>query len=144
MLPELGQIALLLALVASLLQTLLPLLGAQSGLSAWMASARPAAYAQWLLMFAAWGLLTAAFVLQDFSVRYVAENSNSLLPMVYRFTAVWGGHEGSLLLWVFVLACWNAAVAWRSRSLPPRRCRCTPQPTPASSSVRSPRPTSSR
>lgn len=118
MLPELGQIALLLALVASLLQTLLPLLGAQRGLSSWMASARPAAYAQWLLMFAAWGLLTAAFVLQDFSVRYVAENSNSLLPMVYRFTAVWGGHEGSLLLWVFVLACWNAAVAWRSRSLP--------------------------
>ncbi|MDC7806598.1 heme lyase CcmF/NrfE family subunit [Luteimonas sp BLCC-B24] len=118
MLPELGQIALLLALVASLLQTLLPLLGAQRGLAPWMASARPAAYAQWLLMFAAWGLLTAAFVLQDFSVRYVAENSNSLLPMVYRFTAVWGGHEGSLLLWVFVLACWNAAVAWRSRSLP--------------------------
>ena len=118
MLPELGQIALLLALVASLLQTLLPLLGAQRGLSPWMASARPAAYAQWLLMFAAWALLTAAFVQQDFSVRYVAENSNSLLPMVYRFTAVWGGHEGSLLLWVFVLACWNAAVAWRSRSLP--------------------------
>ncbi|WP_394000667.1 heme lyase CcmF/NrfE family subunit [Luteimonas sp. WGS1318] len=118
MLPELGQIALLLALVASLLQTLLPLLGAHRGLAPWMASARPAAYAQWLLMFAAWGLLTAAFVLQDFSVRYVAENSNSLLPMVYRVTAVWGGHEGSLLLWVFVLACWNAAVAWRSRSLP--------------------------
>ncbi|NYZ61257.1 heme lyase CcmF/NrfE family subunit [Luteimonas deserti] len=118
MLPELGQIALLLALVASLLQTLLPLLGARRGLAPWMASARPAAYAQWLLMFAAWALLTAGFVLQDFSVRYVAENSNSLLPMVYRFTAVWGGHEGSLLLWVFVLACWNAAVAWRSRSLP--------------------------
>ncbi len=118
MLPELGQIALLLALVASLLQTLLPLLGAQRGLSPWMASARPAAYAQWLLMFAAWALLMVAFVQQDFSVRYVAENSNSLLPMVYRFTAVWGGHEGSLLLWVFVLACWNAAVAWRSRSLP--------------------------
>ncbi len=116
--PELGQIALLLALVASLLQTLLPLLGAQRGLAPWMATARPAAYAQWALMFVAWALLTAAFVQQDFSVRYVAENSNSLLPMVYRFTAVWGGHEGSLLLWVFVLACWNAAVAWRSRTLP--------------------------
>ena len=67
MLPELGQIALLLALVASLLQTLLPLLGAQRGLSSWMASARPAAYAQWLLMFAAWGLLTAAFVREPLS-----------------------------------------------------------------------------
>lgn len=118
MLAELGQIALLLALVASMLQTVLPLLGAHRGLGPWMASARPAAYAQWLTMFVAWGLLTAAFVQQDFSVRYVAENSNSLLPMVYRFTAVWGGHEGSLLLWVFVLSSWNAAVAWRSRSLP--------------------------
>ena len=118
MLPELGQIALLLALVAAVLQTVLPLLGAQRGLAPWMATARPAAYAQWALTFVAWAILTAAFVQQDFSVRYVAENSNSLLPMVYRFTAVWGGHEGSLLLWVFVLACWNAAVAWFSRSLP--------------------------
>jgi len=118
MLPELGQIALLLALVAAVLQTVLPLLGAQRGLAPWMAAARPAAYAQWALTFIAWAILTAAFVQQDFSVRYVAENSNSLLPMVYRFTAVWGGHEGSLLLWVFVLACWNAAVAWFSRSLP--------------------------
>ena len=118
MLPELGQIALLLALVAAALQTLLPLLGAQRGLASWMATARPAAYAQWALTLIAWAILTAAFVQQDFSVRYVAENSNSLLPLVYRFTAVWGGHEGSLLLWVFVLACWNAAVAWFSRSLP--------------------------
>ncbi|ATD68004.1 c-type cytochrome biogenesis protein CcmF [Luteimonas chenhongjianii] len=118
MLPELGQIALLLALVAAALQALLPLLGAQRGLASWMATARPAAYAQWTLTLIAWAILTAAFVQQDFSVRYVAENSNSLLPLVYRFTAVWGGHEGSLLLWVFVLACWNAAVAWFSRSLP--------------------------
>ncbi|VXB55015.1 heme lyase, CcmF subunit [Luteimonas sp. 9C] len=118
MLPELGQIALLLALVAATLQTVLPLLGAQRGLVPWMATARPAAYVQWALTLIAWAILTAAFVQQDFSVRYVAENSNSLLPMVYRFTAVWGGHEGSLLLWVFVLACWNAAVAWFSRSLP--------------------------
>ncbi len=118
MLPEIGQIALLLALVAATLQTVLPLLGAHRGLVPWMATARPAAYAQWALTLIAWAILTAAFVQQDFSVRYVAENSNSLLPMVYRFTAVWGGHEGSLLLWVFVLACWNAAVAWFSRSLP--------------------------
>ncbi|WP_101926807.1 MULTISPECIES: heme lyase CcmF/NrfE family subunit [Luteimonas] len=118
MLPEVGQIALLLALVAAFLQTLLPLLGAHRGIAPWIASARPTAYAQWALMFVAWAILTASFVQQDFSVRYVAENSNSLLPMVYRYTAVWGGHEGSLLLWVFVLASWNAAVAWFSRGLP--------------------------
>ena len=118
MLPELGQLALLLALVAALVQTLLPLLGAQRGIAPWMASARPAAYTQWALALVAWAILTAAFVQQDFSVRYVAENSNSLLPMVYRITAVWGGHEGSLLLWVLVLATWNAAVAWFSRQLP--------------------------
>ncbi|KLJ01632.1 heme lyase CcmF/NrfE family subunit [Luteimonas sp. FCS-9] len=118
MLPELGQITLLLALVASLLQTLLPLLGARRGIASWMETARPAAYAQWILLLAAWVLLTVAFMVQDFSVRYVAENSNVLLPMVYRITAVWGGHEGSLLLWVFLLACWNGAVAWGSRALP--------------------------
>lgn len=118
MLPELGQIALLLALVASLLQTVLPLIGARRGHAAWMASARPAAYAQGILLLVAWTLLTVAFVVQDFSVRYVTENSNTLLPMIYRITAVWGGHEGSLLLWVLVLACWNAAVALCSRALP--------------------------
>ncbi|UNK41462.1 heme lyase CcmF/NrfE family subunit [Luteimonas sp. S4-F44] len=118
MLPELGQIALLLALVASLLQTLLPLLGARRGIAPWMATARPAAYAQVILLFAAWALLTVAFMTQDFSVRYVAENSNLLLPMIYRITAVWGGHEGSLLLWGLLLACWNGAVAWRSRDVP--------------------------
>ncbi|MCD9028513.1 heme lyase CcmF/NrfE family subunit [Luteimonas sp. BDR2-5] len=118
MLPELGQIALLLALVAAFVQTLLPLLGAHRGIAPWMATARPAAYTQWALTLVAWAILTASFVQQDFSVRYVAENSNSLLPVVYRFTAVWGGHEGSLLLWVLVLASWNAAVAWFSRGLP--------------------------
>ena len=61
-------------------------------------------------------MLTYAFVTQDFSVQYVAENSNSLLPLVYRYTAVWGAHEGSLLLWVLVLATWTGAVAWFSKS----------------------------
>src|SRR3546814_1088112 len=64
-----------------------------------MAVARPAAFAQMLLVLVAYVVLTVAFVMQDFSVRYVAENSNSLLPLVYRYTAVWGSHEGSLLLW---------------------------------------------
>ncbi|MDN5781983.1 MAG: heme lyase CcmF/NrfE family subunit, partial [Luteimonas sp.] len=67
---------------------------------------------------AAYVVLTVAFVMQDFSVRYVAENSNSLLPVIYRYTAVWGSHEGSLLLWALILAVWTAVVADRSRKLP--------------------------
>ena len=118
MLPELGQLALLLALLAALLQAALPLAGAAGNRPAWMAVARPAALAQLLLLGFAYFALTAAFVQQDFSVLYVANNSNSLLPMVYRYTAVWGSHEGSLLLWVLMLALWNAAVALWSRGLP--------------------------
>ncbi|WP_149193241.1 heme lyase CcmF/NrfE family subunit [Luteimonas suaedae] len=120
MLPELGQITLLLALLAAALQTVLPLLGAQRGIGSWMALARPAAWAQLGLVALAFAALTYAFVTQDFSVRYVAENSNSLLPVVYRYTAVWGNHEGSLLFWVLVIAAWNGAVACFSRSLPPQ------------------------
>ena len=118
MLPELGQLALLLALLAALLQAALPLAGAAGNRPAWMAVARPAALAQLLLLGFAYFALTAAFVQQDFSVLYVANNSNTLLPMVYRYTAVWGSHEGSLLLWVLMLAVWNAAVALWSRALP--------------------------
>jgi len=120
MLPELGQIALILALLVAIVQALLPLAGAQRGIGAWMAVARPAAFAQLLLVLAAFVVLTVAFVVQDFSVKYVADNSNSLLPMVYRYTAVWGAHEGSLLMWALVLAVWNAAVAEFSRALPAR------------------------
>ncbi|MFT4257514.1 MAG: heme lyase CcmF/NrfE family subunit [Pseudoxanthomonas sp.] len=120
MLPELGQIALILALLVALLQAVLPLAGAQRGKVAWMAAARPAAHAQLCTVLAAFVILTIAFVRQDFSVRYVAENSNSLLPLVYRYTAVWGSHEGSLLLWALVLSLWTAAVAEFSRGLPER------------------------
>ncbi len=118
MLPELGQIALILALLVAVLQALLPLAGAQRGKANWMAVARPAAFAQLFLVLAAFVVLTIAFVTQDFSVKYVAQNSNSLLPLVYRYTAVWGSHEGSLLLWALVLAIWTAAVAEFSRALP--------------------------
>ncbi len=118
MLPELGQIALILALLAALLQSVLPLAGAHRGNATWMAVARPAAYAQLLLVGVAYAILTAAFVTQDFSVKYVADHSNTLLPVVYRFTAVWGSHEGSLLLWVLTLTGWSAAVAAFSRNLP--------------------------
>lgn len=118
MLPELGQVLLLCALLAALLQAVLPLWGAQSRRGAWMAVARPAAFAQLALIAGAFALLTVAFVRQDFSVRYVAENSNSLLPLAYRYSAVWGAHEGSLLLWVLVLALWGGAVALFSGRLP--------------------------
>ena len=118
MLPELGQIALILALLISALQALLPMLGAQRGIDAWMALARPAAYAQLALVAGAFAILTHAFVAQDFSLKYVAENSNSLLPVGYRYSAVWGAHEGSLLLWALVLALWTGAVARFSRALP--------------------------
>ena len=118
MLPELGQIALILALLIATLQALLPMIGAQRGIASWMAVARPSAYAQLLLVGFAFAVLTYGFVVQDFSLEYVAQNSNSLLPMVYRYTAVWGAHEGSLLLWALILALWTAAVALFSRALP--------------------------
>ena len=118
MLPELGQFALALALMVALMQAALPLLGAHRNDRALMAVARPAAYLQLLAVGLAFALLTWAFVTGDFSVKYVADNSNSLLPMVYRYTAVWGSHEGSLLLWALVLAIWTGAVALFSRGLP--------------------------
>nr|WP_275135566.1 heme lyase CcmF/NrfE family subunit [Stenotrophomonas sp. SAM-B] len=116
--PELGQILLVTALLMALLQTVLPLWGAHRDRATWMAVARPAAYAQLALLLGAFGVLTVAFVTQDFSVRYVAENSNSLLPLAYRYSAVWGAHEGSLLLWALVLAIWCGAVARWSKRLP--------------------------
>lgn len=118
MLPELGTFLLVLALLVALVQAALPLAGAQRGHASWMAVARPAALVQLGLIATAFALLTHAFLVQDFSVRYVAENSNSLLPVIYRYSAVWGAHEGSLLLWTLVLALWTGAVALWSRQLP--------------------------
>ncbi|MGV8942085.1 MAG: heme lyase CcmF/NrfE family subunit, partial [Lysobacter sp.] len=118
MLSELGQIALILALLVAILQMALPMVGAHRNNGAWMAVARPAAYAQLALVGFAYVVLTVGFVSQDFSLRYVAENSNSLLPVGYRYTAVWGAHEGSLLLWAMVLALWTGAVARFSQRLP--------------------------
>ncbi len=120
MLPEIGQVALLVALIAATVQMVMPLAGAQRGNAALMSLARPTAWVQLAMIAIAYAMLTWAFVQGDFSVRYVAENSNTLLPTIYRITAVWGGHEGSLLLWVLIIAAWNAAVAHWSRSLPPR------------------------
>ena len=118
MLPELGQFALILALLLAGMQAALPLLGAQRGIDAWMQLARPAAYAQALCVITAFAILMHAFVVHDFSVAFVARNSNTLLPLGYRIAAVWGAHEGSLLLWILILALWTTAVARFSRSLP--------------------------
>ena len=118
MIPELGHFALILALPVALLQGLLPLIGVQQNRPAWIAFARPAAQAQWLLLLLSIACLTWAFVANDFSVLYVAQHSNSKLPLMYRMAAVWGGHEGSLLLWIVLLATWSLAVSLLSNSLP--------------------------
>ena len=118
MLPELGQFSLILALLLALTQCVLPILGAQIGNRALIAVARPAAAGQAVFVVFAFAILTYAFVTQDFSVFYVQQNSNSLLPWYYRFSAVWGAHEGSLLLWLLILNVWTVAVAAFSRRLP--------------------------
>ncbi|WP_295364022.1 heme lyase CcmF/NrfE family subunit [Arenimonas sp.] len=118
MLPELGFTSLALALMLSLLLSVLPLVGAHRGQSAWMATARPLSYALLLVVAVSYALLTWAFLQHDFSVAYVAQNSNTLLPLAYQFTAVWGAHEGSLLLWVLILCAWIAAVGVFSKALP--------------------------
>jgi cytochrome c-type biogenesis protein CcmF len=118
MLAELGHFALILALLVACVQATLPLWGAWRERAAWQALARPTAFAHFGLVALSFAALTACFVNNDFSVLYVVQHSNSLLPTVYRVAAVWGGHEGSLLLWVLMLAMWTAAVAAFSFSLP--------------------------
>ncbi len=118
MIPEIGNFALVLALSVALIQGVVPMAGAARGRDEWMKLARPAAEAQFLLVLFAFGCLAVSFVQNDFSVMYVASNSNSSLPIQYRLAAVWGGHEGSLLLWVLILAGWMLAVARFSAHLP--------------------------
>ncbi|QDE39294.1 heme lyase CcmF/NrfE family subunit [Luteibacter pinisoli] len=118
MIPELGQFALILALLLAAVQGVLPMIGAWRNNGALMAIARPAAAGQAVFVFAAMGILVHAFLVYDFSVAYVADNSNLALPWYYRITAVWGAHEGSMLLWVFILNVWTVALAALSRHLP--------------------------
>src|SRR5438132_551632 len=113
-----SQVALCLALIVALAQSFFPLLGASRQNFGWMALARPAAQAQALLVAFAFGCLTYAFVANDFSVAYVAMHSNSALPLHYRIAGVWGGHEGSLLLWALMLGVWMTAVSLFSTHLP--------------------------
>ncbi len=118
MIPELGQMALAFALMVSLALGILGLVGPQCGIPLWGRMTRPLALTCFVLMMASFMCLTISFVVNDFSVAYVAQHSNTQLPLQYRFGAVWGGHEGSLLLWVCILSAWAAAVAIFSRSLP--------------------------
>lgn len=118
MMPELGNVALILALWLATLLGVLPMWGAWRQDARWMALARPLAVGQFLLVTLAFGILIAAFVGNDYSVVYVASNANSLLPVYYRIAGAWGGHEGSLLLWQLMLAGWTLAVALFSRNLP--------------------------
>jgi len=116
--PELGHLALILALLLAIAQAGFPLIGSLTGHRPWMAMARPLAYGQLAFVAIAFAALADAFLISDFSVLYVSQHSNTLLPDIYKFSAVWGGHEGSLLLWALMLAGWGAAVATFSRNLP--------------------------
>ncbi len=122
MIPELGNFALMLAALVAVMQGVLPIAGTlvrnpQTQVTL-QSLARPTAALQFVLVAFAFGALASAFLNNDFSVLYVSQHSNSLLPKPYQFAAVWGGHEGSLLLWVLLLALWSVAVAVFSRSLP--------------------------
>jgi cytochrome c-type biogenesis protein CcmF len=118
MIPEIGQFALIIALSIALIQALVPLAGASLGVQRWIALARPAALGQLLFVGISYACLTWAFLSHDFSVLYVAKNSNSALPLIYRISGVWGSHEGSLLLWALVLALWTGAVAVFTPNVP--------------------------
>jgi cytochrome c-type biogenesis protein CcmF len=118
MIPELGHFALVLALLLSAAQSVFGLAGAYRGNARWMAVVRPAVAGQFVLVSAAVAVLINAFVGYDFSLMYVASNSNSALPTFYRVAAMWGAHEGSLLLWAWILVLWTLAVAIFSRNLP--------------------------
>jgi len=118
MIPELGHFALILALCIALVQGTLPLVGAARGNRTLIALARPAAQGQFVFVLIAFCALAWSFAQNDFSVSYVANHSNSKLPLAYRLSGVWGGHEGSLLLWMMMLTIWMLAVSVFSRTLP--------------------------
>src|SRR5258708_17275066 len=120
MITEIGHFALVLALCVAVLQSTLPLYGAARGEAALIAWARPAALAQFLFVAIAYGALMYAYAVSDFSLANVAANSNSLKPLLYKLSGVWSNHEGSMLLWVFILALFGAAVAAFSHNLPPQ------------------------
>ena len=118
MIPELGNFSLALGLSLAILLSVLPMVGVCRNNQLLMAMSRPLCTGVWVFMVISFACLAYAFLHDDFSVAYVARNSNTLLPEIYKFTAIWGGHEGSLLLWVLMVASWTYAVSLFSRSLP--------------------------
>ncbi len=119
MIVELGHFALILALSLAVVQMIVPLIGAHKGWASWMASADPTANAQLALTAFSFGALTYAFVVSDFSLQLVVQNSHTDKPMLYKVTGVWGNHEGSLLLWVLILTLFGAMASWFGGNLPP-------------------------
>ena len=117
MLPEIGHFALVLALMVAIVQSVFPILGAATNNAQWIAMAKPTARAQLLCLIVSFACLTASFLASDFSVLYVASNSNTLMPVIYKVSAVWGAHEGSLLLWVLILAIWAYLVSVFSKGI---------------------------
>src|SRR4030095_3738779 len=120
MIPEIGQFALIVALLLALLQSTLLFIGASTNNTRWIALAAPAGQAQFIFVAIAFCCLAYSFITNDFSVLNVATNSNSQLPLHYRLAATWGSHEGSLLLWTLMLGLWTVAVSLFSSHLPDR------------------------
>ncbi|MCZ6827794.1 MAG: cytochrome c biogenesis protein CcsA, partial [Gammaproteobacteria bacterium] len=117
MIPELGLFALVLAFCLATIQSFAGLAGAYWRKVEWLALARPMASGQFVFAALSFGLLTWSFIVNDFSVEYVALNSNTELPLFYRIAAVWSAHEGSLLLWILALSTWTLGVAWANREM---------------------------
>ncbi len=118
MIPELGQFSLILSLCMTIVQSILPLAGATWRINGWINVARPSAYGQLFFMGLSYACLTYSFLVHDFSVAYVANNSNTALPTIYLISGVWGAHEGSLLLWALTLSIWTGCVAAFSQNIP--------------------------
>ncbi len=118
MIAELGHYALVLALALALVQSIVPIVGARLGDDTLMGVAGPTALAQFGFVAVAFAALTACYVTSDFSVANVFENSHSAMPLIYKFTSVWGNHEGSMLLWVLILSLFGASVAAFGGNLP--------------------------
>lgn len=118
MIPELGHFAIILAFSLAIAQSILPFLGVAKKNQTLMRLSRSTAFGQCFFVAIAFALLAYSFLVNNFSVAYVAENSNTHLPLIYRFCAIWGAHEGSMLLWLFVLTLWMSAVSIFSRELP--------------------------
>ena len=118
MLIEIGHFALVLSLVFAILLVVVPTIGIHQNKAVLAQLSKPLIWGQFFLVLISFAVLMNAFLTDDFSVKYVAENSNTQLPTLFKFSAVWGAHEGSLLLWVLILSIWSVAVSIFSKRVP--------------------------